>query len=293
MDAARSAPEDVTSLCGIHTVAQAEGGGSMPYAERAGVRIFYEGFGEGAPIVFLHALSMNRYAWLHQAFAFARSHRVLLLDLRGHGLSDKPSRGYSIGEMALDVRAVLDHAAVDKVVLVGNSAGAMIAVQIALDLPERVRAMVLVSGATNLAPRIPAEVLHAYDARFEAAFDYMTNGATSARTKRERAEVTTFLTDVYRAKGNFSREVFLSCIRDAEGVFHWNVSGRLKDIQQPALVVAGQEDEAIPLEAVRSLAEALQHATFKIVADVGHYYPLERPRDFNDDLRAFLAQVGT
>ena len=263
----------------------------MPYAERDGVRIFYESFGEGAPVVFLHALSMNRYAWVHQVFAFARDHRVVVLDHRGHGLSDKPAGGYSVPQMALDVRVVLDHAGIDEAVLVGNSAGSMIALQVALDAPERVRAMMLVSCATNLAPYIPAEVLRAYEARFEAAFDYMSQGATSARTKRERPDVTAFLADVYRTKGNFSREVFLSSIRDPDGVFNWNVTDRLKDVRQPALVIAGHEDQAMPLEAMRALAEGLPRATFKVIPDVGHYYALERPIDFNADLHAFVASV--
>jgi 3-oxoadipate enol-lactonase len=263
----------------------------MPHVERDGVRIFYETFGDGPPLVFLHPLSMNRYAWTHQVFAFARNHRVVVLDLRGHGLSDKPARGYAIREMALDVRAVLDHAEVEIAVLVGNSAGAMVAVQMALDAPERVGGMVLVSCATHLAPWVPAAVLEAYDARFEAAFDFMTQGATSTETKRERPEVAAFLADVYRAKGNFSREVFLSCIQDAGGVFRWNVTDRLEHIRHPALVVAGQEDQTMPLDAVRGLAQRLPHGTFKVIRDVGHYYPLEHPGDFNDDLREFLAQL--
>jgi pimeloyl-ACP methyl ester carboxylesterase len=262
----------------------------MPHVERDGVRIFYESFGEGPPVFLLHALSMNRYAWVHQVFALARSHRVVTLDLRGHGLSDKPAGGYSIREMALDARAVLDAAGIDRAVLVGNSAGSMIAIQVALDAPERADGLVLVSCATHLAPNIPPQVLQAYEARFEAAFDFMTRGATSERTKRERPEVAAFLGDVYRARGNFSREVFLSFIRDPGGVFNWDVRARLADVRQPALVVAGQEDQAMPLDAMRALAEALPHATFKVVPEVGHYYPLERPAEFNDDLRAFLAQ---
>jgi pimeloyl-ACP methyl ester carboxylesterase len=260
----------------------------MPYAERDGVRIFYESFGEGPTIVLLHALSMNRYAWVHQVFAFARSHRVVVIDHRGHGLSDRPTGRYSVPEMALDARAVLDQARIEDAVVVGNSAGAMAAVQLALVAPERVRALMLVSCATNLAPGIPAEVLQAYEARFEAAFDYMIRGATSARTKRERPEVSTLLADMYRAKGNFSREVFLSCIRDADGVFNWNVSDRLQDLRHPVLVVAGQEDQAMPLDAMRALAEGLPRGALEIVPDVGHFYPLERPADFNQDMRAFL-----
>src|SRR5450432_3469998 len=125
----------------------------MPHVERDGVKIFYESFGQGTPVVFLHPLSLNRYAWVHQVFAFARTHRVVIVDHRGHGLSDKPAGGFSIREMARDARAVLDHAEIDKAILVGTSAGSMVAVQTALDAPERVLAMMLVSCATRLAPR--------------------------------------------------------------------------------------------------------------------------------------------
>jgi 3-oxoadipate enol-lactonase len=264
----------------------------MPCVRRGDVASSYESFGEGAPVVLLHALSMNRYAWVHQVFALARTHRVLVVDLRGHGLSDRPAGGYSIPEMALDVRAVLDDASVEQVSVVGNSAGGMIAVQLALDAPERVERMVLVSCATGLSPLVPPAVLQAYEARFEAAFDAMTRGATSARTKRERPEVASFLADVWRARGNFSPLVFQSCVRDPGGVFGWDVTERLREIERPALVFAGQEDQAVPLDAVRALAEGLPRATLRIVPEVGHYYPMERPGDFNDELRAFLAPRG-
>jgi pimeloyl-ACP methyl ester carboxylesterase len=263
----------------------------MPLIERNGVHVYYEIFGHGPPLVLLHSLSTNRYVWANQLFAFARDHRVLVVDHRGHGLSDAPATGYAIAEMAADLVAVLDHAAVDRAVLVGSSAGGMIAVQAALDAPARVRAMMLVSCATNLAPAIPPEVLRAYEARFEQAFDYMIGGAISARTKRDRPEVGAFLADVYRVKGSFSREVFLECIRDPAGVFNWNVAERLNEIRLPALVISGQEDRAVPIEATAFLAREL-HAEHRVVPDVGHHYQLESPADFNADLRAFLNRAG-
>jgi 3-oxoadipate enol-lactonase len=263
----------------------------MTYIERNGINVYYESFGDGPALVLLHPLSANRYVWTNQLFAFARDHRVLVVDHRGHGLSDKPALGYAIGEMAADLVAVLDHAGVDRAVLAGSSAGGMIAVQAALDAPARVSALMLVSCATNLAPTIPPEVIRAYEDRFELAFDYMVRGATSERTKRERPEVGTLLEDIYRVKGAFSRAVFLSCMRDPQGVFNWNVADRLSEIRLPALVVAGQEDKTLPLEATTLLARGLR-AELKIVADVGHHYHLERPADFNEDLRALLKRAG-
>jgi 3-oxoadipate enol-lactonase len=260
----------------------------MPSIERDGTKVHYESYGQGAPIVLLHALSLNRYAWMHQVFAFARTNRVIVLDQRGHGLSDKPASGYAISEMAGDLLAVLDHAGVADAVLVGNSAGGMVAVQAALDAPERVRALVVVSSATNLGLHVPSRVLEAYANRFEAAFDFMIEGALSGKTKRERPEVVAFVHDAFRVRESFTREVFLSCIRDPGGVFGWNVEGRLAEIKKPALVLAGEEDQSIPMEAVRRLATRLPHAEFAMVPDVGHFYALERPDDFNRRLRAFL-----
>jgi pimeloyl-ACP methyl ester carboxylesterase len=111
--------------------------------------------------------------------------------------------------------------------------------------------------------------------------------AHSRTPKADRPEVGAFLADAYRVHDNFSYAVFLSCILDPNGVFNWNVSDRLKDIRQPVLVIAGQEDQTIPLGAIRSLAQGMR-AEFKVVDDVGHYYQLERPSDFNADLHAFL-----
>jgi 3-oxoadipate enol-lactonase len=263
----------------------------MPYIQRNDVTIHYESIGHGSPIVFLHALSLNRYAWVHQLFAFARTHRVLVIDHRGHGLSDKPAAGYAIGEMAADLLAVLDHAGINTAILVGCSVGSMIAVQAALDAPERVVAMMLVSCATNLSPHVPRVVVEAYEQRFDAAFNYMIQGSTSEATKRLRPEVSAFLSDAYRASDSFSRDVFVSCMRDLNGVFNWNVATRLKEIRQAVLVVAGQEDQTMPFEAMRMLATSIPGAEFKMVPAVGHYYPLERPCDFNDDLRAFLGRL--
>jgi pimeloyl-ACP methyl ester carboxylesterase len=74
-------------------------------------------------------------------------------------------------------------------------------------------------------------------------------------------------------------------------VFHWNVEARLAEIRRPALVIAGQEDQAVPLDATRQLCAGIHGAELRIVPEVGHFYPMERPADFNDDLRTFLRRV--
>ena len=122
----------------------------MPHINRDGVKVYYESFGQGLPIVFLHPWSTNRYIWTNQLLEFARNHQCIVVDHRGHGLSDKPAEGYGIGEMAADVVAILDDAGIDRAVLVGNSIGGMVAMQTSLDAPERVIGNLILSSGTNL-----------------------------------------------------------------------------------------------------------------------------------------------
>jgi pimeloyl-ACP methyl ester carboxylesterase len=264
----------------------------MPHIHRAGVKVYYESLGRGTPLVFLHPIATNHYAWAHQLFAFAPSHRVIVMDHRGHGLSDKPATGYGIPEMAADLVAILDDAGIEKAVLVGNSIGGMIAMQANLDAPDRVLANLILSSGTNLAAsRPPGSRPPSFD-NFEAAMDGMFGGAISERTRRERPEVWSFFQGVSRVEENFSRAVFLACAQDPGGVFHWNITARLGDIRAPTLVIAGDEDRTLPAEMTRRLADGIPGARFKLVPEVGHFYQLERPADFNADLRAFLQQIG-
>lgn len=254
--------------------------------------VHWESYGEGPAIVFLHAMLLGKYEWSHSMFHFARTHRVIVLDHRGHGRSERGDGGWSIREMSSDLVSVLDRANVDRAVLAGNSMGGMIAVQTALDAPKRVRALVVVSSATNLAPMIPQEAWRAYEENFERTFGVMTEMALSERTKRERPEVRQMIEGSMRATPDFAR-TGRGCMHDPGGVFHWNVRDRLREIACPTLVLAGAEDRAVPIEATRTLATAIPNATFEIVPDVAHYFPLERPADFNARIDAFLNTIAT
>src|SRR6185437_8363006 len=66
----------------------------MPYAENKGTKIFYDTYGQGTPIVFLHPWTTNGYIWYYQVFPFALTNQVIVIDHRGHGRSDKPQSGY-------------------------------------------------------------------------------------------------------------------------------------------------------------------------------------------------------
>ncbi len=120
----------------------------MPFTDSSGVRVYYEVTGEGPPVVLVHGWSASyRTNW--EAFGWLDvlkpAHRLLLVDLRGHGKSGKPHRraDYTLPLFASDVIAAMDHAGFRRMSVFGYSTGAQVATQLLLDYPERFGAGVL------------------------------------------------------------------------------------------------------------------------------------------------------
>jgi len=264
----------------------------MPHVNRDGVNVYYESFGQGVPIVFLHPFSTNRYIWSNQLLDFARTNRCIVSDHRGHGLSDKPASGYSISVMAADLVAILDDAGVDKAVLVGNSIGGMIAMQTNLLAPGRVLGNLILSSGTNIGADTPPEAGEAIQADWRGFFSGLLEAAVSAKSKQEKPEIQAFMEGCFRVEENFTEAVFFGSLTDPDGVFNWNISDQLKDIKAPTMIIAGAEDGATTVEVNQFLADNIPNANIKIYKDVAHFCQLEKPTDFNADLRNFLAKVA-
>ncbi len=267
----------------------------MPYAENRGVKIYYDCYGSGTPIVFLHPWTTNGNIWYYQAFSFAVTNRCIPIDHRGMGRSDKPASGYSIPEHAGDVAAVLDALKIDKAVLVGNSIGGMIALQFNLDYPDRVIGNVIISSGTGLFegqdPKVLQETAAAYESNYLGTFDTALQNSISARSKREKPEILDVMKAHLRIDA-FPHHVFKSSFHDPNGLFHWNIGPRLKEIRKPTVIYAGEEDFGIPMEKNKFLADNIPGAKLVALKEIGHFYQLERPAEFNAELRKFLTGLG-
>lgn len=264
----------------------------MPYIEREkGVRIHYNHYGKGFPLVFLHGFSANAWLWAFQAPVLAHQYHCIVIEARGHGLSSKPLSGYSIQEMAADDAATLAALGVDRAILVGNSMGGMRAMQMSLDYPHLVAGNVIISSATNLSRFLDADQLIAsLQEDYEAAADDLVERCFSVKTRAERPEVCQMIKNNFLDGGTFPRRVAMACLEDPNGVWRWDITGRLQDIHQPTLVLVGEEDRGTPVEANRFLADHIPQAEFRVIKDVGHCYEIERPLEFNQELAAFVAK---
>jgi pimeloyl-ACP methyl ester carboxylesterase/predicted glycosyltransferase len=137
------------------------------YVERDGVRTHYEVFGSGEKTVFfLPPWSIvHSRTWKAQVPWFARYHRVITMDGRGNGLSDRPAEAhdYLEREFAADALAVMDATGTERAVLVGFSLGAVRALILAAEHPERVAGLACIAPAVSLAPGHPERAAHPVD----------------------------------------------------------------------------------------------------------------------------------
>jgi pimeloyl-ACP methyl ester carboxylesterase len=120
----------------------------MAFADLGAVRLFYTDDGSGDPaVLFVHGFACDSHDWSWQLPHFQAEHRVVAVDLRGHGRSSAPDRGYGAVELAGDVAALLRQLSVHPVIAVGHSLGASVVSALAIEHPDLVAGLVCVDPA--------------------------------------------------------------------------------------------------------------------------------------------------
>jgi (E)-2-((N-methylformamido)methylene)succinate hydrolase len=121
----------------------------VPRLEREGFATAYAVEGAGAPVLLIHGVGARMDARDGVVAALEGRFTTIRFDLRGHGESSKPPGPYSAALLAEDVRALLDHLGIDRCHVAGHSLGAMVALRLALDVPDRVERLALLSAAAG------------------------------------------------------------------------------------------------------------------------------------------------
>lgn len=259
----------------------------MPHTVNQGVRIFWEDYGSGPPVLLIMGLSFTHEMWYRILPRLASQYRVVAFDNRGVGRSDVPRGPYRISQMARDAVAVLDAAGVHSAQVVGASMGGMIAQELALRYPERVSSLML--GCTShggLLARWP---------RFTRLGDSPPPGAKrnnrlsfvpllySASTPRERIleDISVQCGSVCTRKGALSQFA---------GIVLWSSFRRLPRISVPTLVVHGAEDRLIPPQNGRVVAARIPGAQFRLIPNAGHLLMTDQPEICTNIMLDFLGQ---
>ena len=263
----------------------------MTQATINGASLHYERDGAGIPLFLLHAGIADYRMWDPQVTAFARQFDVIRPDERGFGKSEIPPMRWSNRADLLGLMELLE---LKPAHLVGCSMGAALAIDFALDHPDRVSRLVLVGPAisgANFGKKYP-EVFAAIRAADEANDMEAVN----------REEMYLFLDGPRRPRGYVRqplRDLFLDMNSgnvnvDWESAPHDDLqppaADRLHEITAPTLVVAGDEDVPTIFDAVELLMEKMPHARKAVIHDAAHLPNLEHPDEFNRLVLEFLLE---
>lgn len=259
----------------------------MPEIDLGQVTIYYEEYGKGDPLVFLHGFTLDRRMWRRQIEYFSGKYRVIVYDSRGHGKSSCPKSGYSREDRVRDLWGLAGKLSLNKFHLVGLSMGGATALGYAIDHPDTLLSLTLVdTAAGGYSPppkykdlRDMARTKGVDEAKrrwIKSALFYYIN-----RNEELRLELKEIISghcgdlwlDPKRGKYSDRDDVALS-----------------EKIKIPTMIFVGEKDRFfIPL--AKTLHEKIKDSEIDIVPGVGHMLNMEAPDRFNFRLEQFLERV--
>lgn len=269
----------------------------MAVAHHGRVALRYHDLGApgGAPVLHIMGLGGTARAWARLLPHVTPDYRVLTFDHRGTGLSDPITRPVGMDDLVGDALAVLDAAGVERAHVHGVSLGGMVAQQLALRHPERVRSLLLgctSPGGVMLANEPPWRMLAAAGLRpvlgARRTWPLVTSALYSRRTREERPEL---IAEDEAIRGDDATPV-VTLIAQMAAVARHDVRRRLHELGGlPVTVVHGAEDVLIPPRAGRALARGIPGARLVVLDDAGHLLGTDAGDAWGAAVREHLARA--
>ena len=258
----------------------------MAYAStQEGARIYYEAYGDGPPLVFLHGSGGHHAIWWQQITHFAKRYKVLALDFPGFGNSDSDPATWDVARYPDAILAVLDDAGVDRAVLVGQSLGCAPSLALAISRPERVIAVVLAHSVGGISDEELGAQVRAD--RAEADKLAVLDRLLSRRFQADHPEKVL----LFREMGTFNR----ASPADVARSHNWEIDcAAVRGAIEAGVFVCflqGTHDAVVSPAAYEIVKRLLPEAHVETVQGAPHSLYWERPKLFNATLDRILQRA--
>ena len=261
------------------------GEGSAPAVELSARRE-----GNGPPIVLLHGVGGNHTVWNQVVPLLTTQFSVIAPDLRGHGRSPAPEGSeFSYSELEADVLRMLDLDRLGAVHLVGLSGGALLALRLTLDHPDRVRSLIMVGGAAYTDPHTRAVA-----ERWAETLEKDGRDAFALRMLKDLyypdwIEEHLDLADELREQ--VKTQDLGPALKWSHAMQAFDERSRVASIRAPALIIQAMDDAVVDASHGRILRQSIPGAQIRILAETGHMVPVERPRETAEAIATFVRSV--
>jgi len=256
----------------------------MPFLSRPdGCRLYFEPHGPGSevPLLLLEGMGGDIPGWRRNIPRLSAVRRVVAYDFRGNGRSDKPDEPMTMRTFVQDTLGLLDKIGAGRSHVYGQSFGGMVAQELTLEHPSRVRSLVL--ACTHPGPH--RAIRPGPGASVPKAKPYLA--LYSERFAREHPDHVA--EDIL--VGSQNPQPAPAGRRQWEAMQGWSSFERLGQIRCPTLVLHGTEDRLVPVANARLLADRIPHAELVLLEGAGHLYHSEQPERADQAVLAFLDRV--
>ena len=264
----------------------------MSFHRTNGIRMHLSEAGRGEPLLLLMGITAPGTVWAAHSAAWSRGFRCLMPDNRGVGRSSAPRGPYTSAQMADDHAGLLDALGIPDVQVVGCSMGSIIAQQLALRHPRRVRSLVLMCPWAHCDPQTAAIFDHlvtcrerlppAERVRFIQLLIHARETWDDPRWRRR------FRAAQSRAAQTRPAQTRIGVRGQAAACQSHDTRRRLADITCPTLVIGGEEDRFTPPWMAHAVAAGIPDSELHLYPGAGHAFHWERIADFNPRIRAWL-----
>jgi len=263
----------------------------MPHQTVNGIKIYYEEQGRGEPLILINGLAFPMDLWFAQIRELSRDFRVIALDNRGIGRSDKPDEEYSIAIMAADAVGLLKALGIKKAHVAGLSMGGFISQEIALSYPEIVDRLILV--ATGMGGPRSLELGKPFWERVAATIagkppEQVYRTDLTLMTAAGFAESHPDTMDKAVALRMKNPQPLHAFMRQFIACNAFDNNQRAQNISQPTMIISGQDDPIFPIPLADDFRQKLPKARMIVYENCGHAIHLEKADQLTRDIREFL-----
>ncbi len=254
----------------------------MPFASNRDVRIYYEVYGDGPPMVLVHANPFDHRLFGYQIARWSPFFRIVAMDIRGYGRSDKPETSFSLEDMAQDVLAVCAQERITQAVFIGVSVGSGIGLLLGLNHPEMVAALILVGGSSKGGADIAGRVAGYTSADLKGYLRSHIRELVAPgfpETTLGRWVLDLFSENAHTLSGRCIANIFKA--REA-----CDLRARLAEMKPPTLVINGEHD--VSLKRGGETAAGIPGAKHVVLPGTGHACCIEDPAAFEAAVVTFL-----
>lgn len=277
------------------------------FAEVNGIKLCYEVKGEGEPVLLIHGFSDRKEHWRGQFDYLSEYFKVIRIDNRGAGKSDRPNMKYTMDLFVEDISALLDNLKIERAHIIGHSLGGMIVQNFAIKYPNKVNKIILINTIAGMTPPGVSP-----DQGIEM---YRINAIDGLRAMK-KDPLNHFLVG---AKNSYSREFWKQMKENPKKKFHgiWSVEDLLKEktingpteddinhqaealkshnvyeklheIKNSTLIIAAEKDKSCPKIMNEKIHELIPNSQFIVIEKAAHQSILEYPNKINKYIVDFL-----